>query len=126
MYEVSDKFAAEILTQGATAIGYWCEVVIKSETADDFYSKLEIIETADEDGRHHTVDLTVVRTGIERMMKILPEDQKDVPSKGLVANFWQLRQWLEMSIQDDDTVMVDSDVADCIIQLGLYNELVYG
>jgi hypothetical protein len=126
MYKApSDEFCAEILLASVKAINYWCEVVSATDTADNSYSRLEILETAEDPPKHHTVTLDTVRKGIDKMMKDLPGDD-DKARVNPAPNFWQLRAWLEMSLQDGDTIMIDDFVADAIVQLGLFGEAVYG
>lgn len=125
---LSDEFCADVLfTAAAGGISYWCEVTAHTMTADSGYSRIEILEMPelDQSPAHHTVTCDTIRKGCKIMMETLPEDGDKSGSSLSVANFWQLRAWLEMSIQDGNAIMVDADVADTIVQLGLFEETVY-
>jgi hypothetical protein len=67
----------------------------------------------DEEGAH-MVNHAVVLRGIERLVN------------GEVRINSELLAHLDQGLREDDAGEVDADVADCIVQAGVFGELVYG
>lgn len=129
-YELTHQFLADILhTALAGGIQYWCDVVSETTGENPALNKAEIMEEwsggdSPED-RHHTVDIEVIRKGIERFLNDPPTVRYESNTS---ATYSQLYDWLMGAVEDpeDGIVMVDSEVADTVVQFGLFEDLVYG
>lgn len=118
--EVTDQHCADILcTALEGGIGYWAQArkIVYGVGAPDDYkpiSRCEIAELNDDesgyDWKHpHALDYAVIRKGIERLF----ENPKYV---GLASGI------MKDIVNDEMGCYIDANVADVIVQFGLFNE----
>jgi len=110
-------------------IGYWsiCENYhwkkknVKSEKIGDdedldgFYA--DVIETDDPeetDAKKHKIDYSTIEKGLKRIC------ETDVKLSETIKNS------IIQAVMEDDGGNIDADSADVIVQIGLFNEIVYG
>jgi len=113
----TQEFLASCVTTAVEGgINYWVRDVVRYRWRDLPFPEAAIrFENEDGDGLV-TRDLTedLMREGVERIvndrLKIAPH----------------LAGMLIEAVARDDAGMVDADLADCIVQAGLFGELVYG
>ncbi len=121
--KVDDEFLSDILTTAAEGgINYWCEI-LRYETGDNpAYTKIVIQE---EDEEERTLDIQVILKGIQKMLDTPPANKS---TSTMVATYYQLYGWLLDAVKNPevDNVMIDADVADAIVQFGLFEEQRYG
>jgi len=128
--EVTDEHCADIMcTALEGGIGYWAQArniqrrLVNPKPGysldmDCWYESCEIAELNDDESGYdwrHPKKLTyaTIRRGIKRVC----EDQR----------FSHLREGVINDIRDDEMgCYIDADVADCIVQIGLFNEIRYG
>jgi hypothetical protein len=95
-------------------INYWC--VCEIVKRDDEFNVVAVIGAADAENpevKFGVIDGTTVVEGIRRVFTI----PKFNPT---------IRSYIIGAIVEGDSGMIDVEAADCIIQLGLFKELVYG
>ena len=101
-------------------IGYWSacseykpwKVDGEVEDYENFHAVVRVGDGGD-DTVTHTINAAVIHKGIMRIL-----------SKEVTLNA-QLYGWLFTGVTSDPG-MIDSDVADCVVQAGLFKEIVYG
>jgi hypothetical protein len=104
------------------AIDGWADVITFMQTEDPRYYKMEIAETADDPPRIHTVTPAIIALGMERIIAL----EMDPPVPGnAITTLSQIREWIMVSIKDDDAVMIDDYCANAIVQYGLFNNTPY-
>lgn len=83
-----------------------------SGAPNDHWTEARVHDMEDET-KKFKVHAKVLETGIQR---ILDEDH--------IAE--SIRQYIVSAVLEDDAGHIDATAADCIVQVGLFNELVYG
>lgn len=78
------------------------------------YAITECFEAEDEDTKFPDVSLDTMRVGIQRILEGKVKVRKDI-----IANILK-------SCLDPDVCDWDAEVADCVLQAGLLNDIVYG
>lgn len=127
-YTVDDQFFADILATGvgADSIEVWCEIVSYTSGENPAHNKATVMvqeQHPDEPPTPYLIDLEVVMNGVQRMMQNPPANPDATALLG--ASYAQMWEWLRQSLQENDTVMIDAETADVIIQYGLFEELRY-
>jgi hypothetical protein len=123
-YTVEDQFFADILHTGiGGAIQYWAEVISSTSGENPAHDRASILVEDGEDEVLYHIDLDVIITGVQRIMQEPPVNKS---TSKLIATYSQKWEWLRQSLQERDTIMVDSDVADMVIQYGLFEREIYG
>lgn len=120
-HEVSEQLLADILMIASkNAIDGWCDVVVFVQTEDPIYCRMEIIELEDE--KPHTISCETILLGMQKIVDMeLPP-----PIRGnLITTLSQIREWIVVSIMNEDATMIDDYVADAIIQQALFGEQLY-
>lgn len=139
-YDLSDDFLSRVLQVAAEGgCGYWADVEAESESdagkldgARDFDVSDYVEDDADMRGDRDvqyeaasflaredpaqggTLDLQGVADAIERIVN----DEVEVAPA--------IRAIIVAAIEEDDPADIDGEVADCIVQVGLFDEIVYG
>jgi hypothetical protein len=128
--QLDDQFFADILSAAVNGgIGYWAEVVAYNTGGNPAHNKAVLlvqVEHPDEPPTEYTVDLEVIRNGVQLMLSHRP-DRPDSRSS-LIATYGQMHEWLTDACLDPEngTVMVDADTADAVVQFGLFEEITFG
>lgn len=114
--QVSLQTLADIITTAVEGgIGHWSECVAYKWTEGPEHTYADIIETGDGDGTDpHHIDLETIQRGMEKILS------------GVVGIRSDLAAQVLSGVREDDAIHVDSDAADCIVQAGLFGEVVYG
>lgn len=138
-YALSDEFLSQVLeTAVEGACSYWADVSAESsgtgagadgardfdvsdyvddesDTDDDdvFCTKASFLVSKDPT-QGGTLDLQGVADAIER----IAANEVDVPPA--------IREIILSAVQDGDASDIDAEAADCIVQIGLFDEIVYG
>lgn len=114
--QVSLQTLADIIVTAVEGgINYWSQIVVYKWTEGPEHTVADIIEIGDGDeNKPHHIDLEIVQRGIQRILNDNPAIRID------------LHQQVADCVSQDDAGHVDADGADCIVQAGLFNELVYG
>lgn len=123
---LDDEFISNVLITAFDgsygACWYWCEAdknfltTMKFTGSDDVWTECRI-KHEDEDGQSdvaRTVNAEVIRVGIQRIL-----DEPDSCAQ-------YIREYVSQGVSERDAGMIDADAADAIVQIGLFNELVYG
>jgi hypothetical protein len=114
---LSDRLMHEILTTafeaGAFGIGYWCCADKVERDSESWVTSLEAYDTDEPETLFGKVDAEVIARGIRR---ILAEQKCNDYHRDSVARL----------VLTQDTCSIDANDADVIVQVGLFNELVYG
>lgn len=127
--EISIELLADILECcGESAIGYWAQIVTFRTGENPALNHMDIVLQDellgdDEENPPIRIGIEEIRVGIERILLKSPG-----PAMGSilsVSSFYQVWNWLMDSINEDDAVMVDADVADVIVQYYMHNETRY-
>lgn len=110
-----DFLSCVLITASEGGINYWADVLkVEDEGEDRMAIFLAMRANEDEEPRFKVDHETVVR-GIQRLLD------------GSVRVDSQIRGYLSRAVAErDDAGDVDAYVADCIVQAGIFNELVYG
>ena len=137
-YEVDDEFIGDVLVTAFDgdygACWYWalaedCEdmtpagVDVNEDTKDyiggPWWTAVRFTKPPSEDDPPESEPTTVVidKDLVVRGMELVLTGQHTGP---------QIVGWLRQSVEENDAGMVDADVADCIVQCGLFGEVVYG
>lgn len=115
--EVDDTFLQyNLITAVEGGINYWSSLVSYTQTESADLIRAEIIEVGDDDddGPHHTINVEVIRLGIERLLS------EEVKVNRTILGY------VLSGVRENDAGYIDADAADAIVQAGLFNELVYG
>jgi len=106
-------------------IGYWGRASVYRWAKSGVDTRIASVEEAqDLDGFHAVVredsededlriDIDVIATGVNAIIK--GEHVRD-----------DIKTYVKEGSRDNDAGMIDSDAADCIVQLGLFGKVVYG
>lgn len=136
-HEVSDDFLSHVLeTAVEGACSYWADVEAGQDAAvpertRDFDLSDYVDEDSDEDegGMNYTeasflvskdpaqggtLDLQGIADAIER----IASGEVEVPPA--------IREIILAAVENEDPSDIDAEVADCIVQVGLFDEIVYG
>lgn len=109
-----DFLSCVLITASEGGINYWADVLkVEDEGEDRMAIFLAVRANEDEEPLFKVDHETVVR-GIQRLLD------------GSVRVDSQIRGYLSRAVAERDAGDVDADVADCIVQAGIFNELVYG
>ncbi len=114
--EVSDALCASVMcTALEGGIGYWCCAgdIKRTDAKDWDYVSFVAYDAEDNDELHGRVDYTTIALGIERLLS------------GAVKVRADIRASILADVKENEG-NIDSDAADCIVQAGLFNEIVYG
>lgn len=143
VYELSDEFLSKVLQVAAEGgCSYWADVSIESEGdaagpdgARDFDLSDYVEDDAEEQGDERgdaleytaasflaqddpaqggTLDLQGIADAIER----IGNNEVDVAPA--------IREIIMAAVEEDDASDIDAEAADCIVQIGLFDEVVYG
>jgi hypothetical protein len=106
-------------------IGYWSnceryrwwkgdEATLENADLDNFHAVIHIPDEDDADKATRVVNIDTIARGINAIVK------------GDVRLNQQIRNWITCDNRDNDGGNIDSDAADCIVQAGLFGEVVYG
>lgn len=123
--EVSDEFMQNLFTTmtESSSIDYWANPDNDAgqqgyiDWNEESIVAIYIIECEDvvaPGPRKFKIDGTVIRQGIERLLK----GEVDMGAEQLGALLW--------AMHNDDTSELDGDVVDSIVQAGLYNDIIFG
>lgn len=104
------------------SIDAWADIVAFTQTEDPAMYKMELIETADDPPRHHTVTGATIILGMQRIIDL---ELPDPMPNNIVTTLSQIRAWIIGSVADGDASMIDAHCADAIIQYALFNDQVY-
>jgi hypothetical protein len=122
----SETFLDDIVVTALEGgIGYWSTCFwYKPSTATAAIAELETEEEL-------LIDRNVVETGIRRIVAAAPPYfQPNGIEKTQCADvpfLWEyVRSNVVQAILSDDCGEIDADIADCIVQVGLFNEVRYG
>lgn len=124
-HNVTSSLLADIMMISTlNSIDAWADIVTFTQTEDPSMYKMEIIETADNPPRHHTVTCATILLGMQRIIDLeLPNPvRRHIDG---VTTMSQIRAWTITSVADGDATMIDAYCADAIIQFALFNEQVY-
>lgn len=122
--KVDDEFLSDILTTAAEGgINYWCEIV-RYETGENPAHTVLVITESDEQ-EPIRVDIQVILKGVQKMLDTPPANKS---TSTVVSTYYQLYGWLLDAVKNphEDAVMIDADVADAVVQFGLFEEQRYG
>lgn len=115
-HKVSEELAKDILSiavEGGS--NYWGSFGILQGKSDD-YTAVTVKDVTGEDAGvalPNVVTLTTVRNGLELAVK--PSSMRE-----------DLREACIKALENDDACYMDADSADCVVQLGLFGEIVFG
>lgn len=124
------QFLADVFTTAIEGgINYWSQVEayhwqgtegrMQDADLDGFYA--EIIEIGDGDvATKHRIDVNVIAHGLNLLCGSRKEPIKYAPTGRLLADLMLANR---TNGQDGD---FDADSADCVVQAGLFGEIVYG
>lgn len=116
-HEVDDTFLADILiTAVEGGITYWSSVVAYTHTEGPEHTRAEIAvddEETDDAKRYRTVNLAVILDGVTKLLNRRAVNRR-------------LLGYLRDAVSGNDAGHVDSDLADNIVQMGLFDEVRYG
>lgn len=116
--------ADTIITAVEGGIGYWSECISYTHTEGPEHTRADIqvvSELKDDDMADvYHLDCEVARKGIERILRAGGnlEDECHVGS--------EIRGYIQMSLDDNSAYMIDATAADCIIQAGIFNSILFG
>lgn len=103
---VSKEFVQDVWSTAMVGIDYWAHVeYIKRNPDNQSYLSVLVRDNEDPDGDWHVIDEDVIRRGVALFVE-------------------QGRKYSEY-VEVEDEGMVDADVADIIVQLGLFGAEVY-
>ena len=112
---VSDQLAVDLLTTAVEGgCAYWMEA--DSVERDEELNVLKIVGPADvedPDLKWPDVTLETIRLGVQRILE-----------GKLVAAYIQAD--VLKAVTDPDSTSWDAETADCVVQAGMFNEIVYG
>jgi hypothetical protein len=126
--EITDQFVHDIfVTALEGGINYWAGIRSyhwtndRGETPDlaGFYAKLFDV---DNDNRKLTINRETIVRGLRTMLHGRPGAGK---VRG-VAPTGTMRGMVAAAVVEQDAGLIDASLADCIVQMGLFGELVYG
>lgn len=115
-HKINTEFLEHVLEAALYGgIGYWAvaDEILRADPRSGLIS-LHLSDTEDWSIEFGTVTHDTVMDGIRRILD------------GTVKISQDLRDHLAAGVSEGDAGEIDSDVADCIIQVGLFGELVYG
>jgi hypothetical protein len=112
---VTDQLCMDLLTaavEGGSAYWLQCEDIVR----DEELNVLKIVgpmDLEDDSERWDDVTLETIRLGVKRILEgnlVDTHIQKDVLG----------------AVTDPDSTSWDAETADCVLQAGMFNEIVYG
>ena len=98
-----------LIDDGSFGIGYWASSVQWRETPSG-----TVVDVVDVDGKAHVVDVDVMLLGLERTLE------------RLIDGKLSLRSDYAVGMLSGGLAACDADGIDCLVQLGLFNSIVYG
>lgn len=108
-------FKDTLTTAVEGGIGYWCSAGRIERDDQGHVTKVhDAYDAEDKADKFGDITLDTVRLGFER---IVHGDIKISP---------QIKSWIVNDWAKNDSVAMDAEAADCIVQVGLFNEIVYG
>lgn len=115
-YPLTDQLLMDVIcTALEGGIGYWCSATDITRTEDKMnYTSFRAYDDED-DGFLGAVDIYVIATGIRQILN----NPNVVCSKAT-------KRALERAVSENDSGYIDAEVADCIVQMGLFGGIVYG
>lgn len=120
--EMSEEFISDVLTTAFDgnygACWYWAEPIPGGGwhiDGDGTWRSVEILDREDDDGSQgpSTVDRDVIEKGIQAIL-----------DGELIADY--IKQYVVRGVLGDDAGEIDAEAADAIVQVGLFDEIVYG
>jgi hypothetical protein len=117
MKHINNEFLRDVFTCALEGgIGYWSVAHRYMWEPKKFIAVITEIEDAygAEGTKKFKVNAAVIRKGIELLMA------------GTVHVNTTIAATLKDAVATGDTCMIDAEVADCIVQAGLFGEIVYG
>lgn len=121
--KVDDLFLADCLVVAAEGgVNYWGEVVeyhhhaLNDRAPADVYMIITEHEPSPRDttGGTHLVTIRTMADGIRRLV------ERQVRMNDTLLDY------LTQGVRENDAAYIDADLADCIVQAGVFGELVYG
>lgn len=118
MIEQTQQLYMDVLATAAEGgIDYWCDWVRSSRTAPNAeYLALHGCRDAETGERVQDITLDMVRLGMRRIAD--GEQSVTVSSHTRAA--------VVSALGDPGSADIDAEAADCIVQVGLFGEIVYG
>lgn len=137
-YEVTDEFLQDVMiTACEGGIGYWSQLWPKNEgdKCYDYDRPWQYIQEFDEDndddydlvavmlgidpkpgftGPGHVIDHDVIKRGISTILS------------GSVSISRDIAKDIRIAADEIDAGYIDTEAADCIVQVGLFGKIVYG
>jgi hypothetical protein len=113
--EITDRLCKDLLTaavEGGSAYWLACHSV-KREESLDVIKIIKPFDRDDPDVRWADVTLETVRDGIQRILE------------GNLVNS-TIQGDVLRAVTDPDSCSWDAETADCVLQAGMFNEVVYG
>jgi hypothetical protein len=140
-YEVSDEFLSYVLeTAVEGACSYWADIEAESDGSDTRNSNgrnFDISEYADEDENEDMVDdEAVTYTAASFLVSKDPAQGGTLDLEGIADAIERIagnevtvppaiRDNIVAAVRDDDVSEIDAEAADCIVQIGLFDEIAY-
>jgi hypothetical protein len=110
--EKCDQFYFDIfVTSMEGGISYWARTTKYVNNNPNFFA---VIEDYEDDGKQHTINKAVIMKGLQAFLDNKVRVRKDITKSVLYG------------ILNKDAYDIDAEIADCIIQAGLFGEVVYG
>lgn len=115
--EISDKLLAELIRLGVEGVEYWADVVTSSTGETPALDKMVIC--CEETGQVYQVTTETTRDGVRRAIAAAAYEALAKPSH---AGKWSS---LIDAVTDNDATLLDPEVADLVVQYGLFGEMRY-
>ena len=117
-HEVDNQLLADTIITAAVegGIGYWSDTITCKWTEGPEHTTATVLEIGDGDENPpaHVITLDTIVKGIRRILS------------GSVKIDNQIHGYVALAVAENDAGFIDSVAADCIVQAGLFDELVYG
>jgi hypothetical protein len=114
--EVSEEFLLDIICTAAEGgINYWAvEARNVKRGGRDGLDYLSFEVRPEEEKTWHLVNPAIIGQGIQLILS------------GKVKISSQIAGWIQQGVTEQDAGIIDADCADCIVQAGVFGEIVYG
>jgi len=111
------EFCTDILTVAAEGgINYWATFNTERNSQAYVVALVNVMDLEDEEPLYDRVDVTTIWRTIHEIVD--GQHDKNVASRYL--------DWIRCDIRNQECCMIDAECADIIVQLAIFDQLVYG
>jgi hypothetical protein len=119
-FEVTDQFLAEVLETALTGASPWANVIYSGKAEDSGYNRAVLMYN----NKELHANTGTIRTGLERILARSFKWDEDLMA-GIGDPHWNVGESVKDAVTYNDSVRLDTEEADIVLQVGLFNEILY-